>query len=297
MTRARQIALITTGCCAAYVGLRSLPVEKCEFLHYGEFINQDGVIEGCGYEETDFFVMSEIRFPIIPTLTPLGELKPGEPCTFKLTLFTTSGKPVRWEDIAVSHTERIHALVVDPSLEDYQHVHPQPAGPAGHYLVELTPRRAGSYAVYFDFIPLINSRRTLLAARFEVPGEGGAAQPADRRAHRDADLAFTFTARQPELKAGTEARFRLQARAVDGRAITYSPVMGSYAHVVAFDAAGSGFAHLHPQNPFIEGQDPHDPDLEFVFLFKDPGHYRVWAQVIIDGREVFAPFDLLVDPA
>jgi hypothetical protein len=196
MKSSTQIALITAACVAVYVGLRSLPVEKCDFLHYGEFVNSEGVIEGCGYEETEFFVMEDIRFPIIPTLTPIEDPVLGQPTTFKLTLFTTTGKPVKWEEIAVSHTERIHAMVVDRSLEDYQHVHPQPAGPAGHYLVEVTPRKPGPYSVYLDFIPLINSRRTLLETGFEVPGTPDAPRPGSSLFHKDGNLDSPSTQRR-----------------------------------------------------------------------------------------------------
>lgn len=294
MNRVLQISLITLACVGVYFGLRSLPVEKCEFLHYGEFINSEGVIEGCGYEETEFFTMSEIRFPIVPVLTPLTDPEVGVATAFKLTLFTTTGKPVKWEEIAISHTERIHAMVVDPSLQDYQHLHPQAAGPAGHYLFEMTPQRAGEYRVYLDFIPLINSRRTLLQARFTVPGEAGMPQPDSRLEHRDGSLQFAFIPSQDEVTAGEEVRFKLEVTTEDGSPTRFSPVMDSYAHVVAFDENKTGFAHLHPQNPFIEGQDPLNPDLEFAFLFDRPGYYRVWAQVIINDRQVFAPFDLTV---
>ena len=294
MSRPIQITLITLACIGVYFGLRSLPVEKCEFLHYGDFINSEGVIEGCGYEETEFFTMSEIRFPIIPVLTPLAEPEVGQPTTFKLTLFTTTGKPIQWEEIAISHTERIHAMVVDPSLQDYQHLHPQAAGPAGHYLFEMTPERAGIYKVYLDFIPLINSRRTLLEASFTVPGEPDSPTPGSSKKYQDLDLHFSFIPSQEDLVTGKEVRFRLEVESEDNSPIRFSPVMDSYAHVVAFDEAGTGFAHLHPQNPFIEGQDPFNPDLEFAFLFDKPGYYRVWAQVIINDRQIFAPFDLMI---
>jgi hypothetical protein len=297
MKRSTQVTLITLGCVTAYFGLRSLPVEECAFLHYGDFVNDQGVIEGCGYEETDFFVMSELRFPIISTLTPLSEPRLGEPVPFKLTLFTTTGKPIRYEEIAVSHTERIHAMVVDPSLEDYQHLHPQPAGPDGHYLFEMTPRKAGEYSVYLDLIPLTNSRRTLLETRFSVPGPAGEPRPGKSVRYSRENLEFSFEPVQERLVTGEELRFRLEVSSRDGSPTRFAPVMDSYAHVVAFDEAGTGFAHLHPQNPFIEGQDPLNPDLEFVFLFDSPGYYRVWAQVIINGEEIFAPFDLLVDAA
>ena len=294
MNRLSQVSLITLACVGVYAGMRSLPVEKCEFLHYGDFVNAEGVIEGCGYEETEFFVMDEIRFPIIPTLTPIEEPLLNQPATFKLTLFTTTGKPIRWEEIAVSHTERIHAMVVDASLQDYHHVHPQPAGPAGHYLVELTPRKPGPYAVYLDFIPLINSRRTLLSTGFNVPGTGEQPQPAEKLDYREGNLSFAFVPKSDRIVAGEEARFDLKVTTDDQSPTRFSPVMDSYAHVVAFDETRSGFAHLHPQNPFVEGQDPLNPELEFAFLFDKPGYYRVWAQVIINDRQIFAPFDLRV---
>lgn len=279
---------------ATYAGLRSLPVEPCEFLHYGEFINAEGVLEGCGYEETGFFRMDEIRFPIRAEITPLDDAVAGQSVTLKLTLFTSTGRPIRWEDIAVSHTERIHALVVDPGLGDYQHLHPQPAGPEGHYLMEMTPRHGGRYNVYLDFIPLINSRRTLLATSLDVAGTAAAPQPAHRMEHQQGELHFSMQLLEGGLVAGQEARVQLEVSHSSGRSLTFSTVMDAYAHLVAFDQHGSGFAHLHPLNPFTAGQDPADPELEFAFMFDRPGYYRVWSQMIIDGEEVFVPFDLQI---
>jgi len=294
MSRQLQITLITLACFAGYFGLRSLPVEKCEFLHYGDYVNSEGVIEGCGYEETEFFVMSEIRFPILAELTPLTEPVIGQSTQFQLTLFTTTGKPIKWEEIAISHTERIHAMVIDPSLEDYQHVHPQPSGPAGHYQVEITPRKAGPYAVYLDFIPLLNSRRTLLETGFAVAGIADAPSPGSRLDFKGNSLQFKFLPENQTLQAGEELTFKMEVQSDDGSPVLFSPIMDSYAHVVAFDEAGSGFAHLHPLNPFIEGQDPLNPDLQFTFLFDQPGYYRVWAQLIVNEEHTFVPFDLLI---
>lgn len=294
MNRGLHIALITAGCVAVYVTLRSLPVEKCEFLHYGEFINSEGVIEGCGYEETEFFNMSEIRFPVVSTVNLHGDAVMGEPLLLTLQLKTTTGRPILWEDIAVSHTERIHAMVVDPSLEDYQHVHPQPAGAPGFYTVEVTPRQAGEYKIYLDLIPLTTSRRTLLETGFSVPGQPRPVDQGHQLAHRDGELDFHFTPLSSDLVTGEELRFRLEVKTTDGSPTRFEPVMDSYAHLVAFDAERTGFAHLHPLNPFVEGQDPYAPDLQFGLRFDKPGHYRVWAQVIVNGRQVFAPFDLTI---
>ncbi|MGB0744532.1 MAG: hypothetical protein ACPGSB_08395, partial [Opitutales bacterium] len=95
--------------------------------------------------------------------------------------------------------------------------------------------------------------------------------------------------------AGKESQLELNVKTQNGAyAIDFGLVMGAYAHLVVFDEAGKGFAHLHPQNPFIEQQDPHNPDLNFSFFPAEPGKYRLWAQLMIDGEERFVPFDLKV---
>jgi hypothetical protein len=293
MRKRHQVAIISVVCVGIYVGLRSLPVEQCEFLHYGDFINADGVLEGCGYEETTFFSMQDLGFSIIAELTPLSELRAGEPADFKLTLFTTTGRPIRWDEIAVSHTERVHALVVDSSLQDYQHLHPVPAGPPGHYRMQMVPRHGGDYRVYLDFIALTNSRRILLEAGFEVEGAAVAAVPAHKISHTAGELEFSMVL-DGALVAGSEQRCHIAVKHRDGDELVFSTVMDAYAHMVAFDEHGTGFAHLHPLNPFTEGQDPSQPDLEFAFYFDQPGYYRFWAQMIINGTEYFVPFDVMV---
>ncbi len=292
MDRRLHIALITAGCAAVYAGLRLLPVESCALMHYGDYVTSAGVIEGCGYEETGFFDLRRLRYPVVTGLTPLGAPRVGEPLTLKLTLFTTTGKAVRWQDIAVSHTARLHALVVDPSLQDYQHVHPQPAGPDGHYLFDVTPRAAGEYAVYLDFISLVTGRRTLLEGRFSVPGEP--ALPAADKGLRGTvgGLVVALLPEQPELRSKRDLVFRLEVRDPAGGPVRFTPVMDAYAHMVAFDAARTGFAHLHPLNPLVAGQDPANPDLRFALRMEEPGHYRLWAQFIANGQELFAPFDI-----
>jgi hypothetical protein len=87
--------------------------------------------------------------------------------------------------------------------------------------------------------------------------------------------------------------------AEDGAAIVLEEVMGASAHVVAFDEARSGFAHLHPVEKPTEvsiGRAPGTGELAFSLFLPDPGAYRLWAQVKVDGRESFAPFDVFVVP-
>lgn len=79
--------------------------------------------------------------------------------------------------------------------------------------------------------------------------------------------------------------------------------MGAAAHMVAFDASVSGFAHLHPALATQEdaaltpmGIPVDTARLKFALQLTDPGYYRMWAQIKVDGNEIFAPFGFRVEP-
>jgi hypothetical protein len=73
--------------------------------------------------------------------------------------------------------------------------------------------------------------------------------------------------------------------------------MGAFAHLVAFDQARSGFAHLHPMEIDLEKPpDPRQPELNFKITIPRAGRYVIWAQVSLGGRETFVPFWFDVAP-
>lgn len=296
----RATLVISLGFVLLFVLIRNAPVEPCEVLHYGDYMNEDGAVENCGEEETAFFDMTKIRYPVEVKLQPQDEVRPGEPSTFDLYLHDHLGKGIAYENIVISHTERIHLMAVDPSLTDYQHLHPQPTGAPGHYQFELTPSKSGTYSVYLDFISLLSQRRVLAKSKFEVAGAPDA--PAIQKNTTTSLAGYTFKldgSAQGVFPANEEAQLKLSVLSADkGDSVDFGLVMGAYAHLVVFDEEGKGFAHLHPQNPFVEQQDPQNPDLSFSFFPADPGKYRLWAQLMIDGQERFVPFDLeVVDDA
>jgi len=283
-----------------FVLIRNAPVEPCEVLHYGDYMNEDGAVENCGEEETAFFDMTKIRYPVKVKLQPQGEVVPGEPATFDLYLHDHLGKGIAYENIVVSHTERIHLMAVDPSLTDYQHLHPQPVGAPGHYQFELTPSKSGNYSVYLDFISLLSQRRVLAKSTFQVEGE--AESPRLQKSTTSPLGGYTFKldgSAEGVFPAGEEAELQLSVLSEgENESLEFGLVMGAYAHLVVFDEEGKGFAHLHPKNPFVAQQDPKNPDLSFSFFPAEQGKYRLWAQLMIDGQERFVPFDLeVVDDA
>jgi hypothetical protein len=73
--------------------------------------------------------------------------------------------------------------------------------------------------------------------------------------------------------------------------VQLEPVMDAFAHLVAVDENRTGFAHLHPAEvgPATDSMGA-DAVLNFKVTIPQPGRFVVWAQVRVDGTELYAPF-------
>lgn len=290
----RQLLLITAGAVAVFAGLRALPTgTDLSHMDFRVEARGMGTIEFCDPLNPQFIPVVAVRSPVTMTLrTEGGPLVSGARAAVRVSLRTASGKPIGPQDLRVTHTRRLHLLIVSPDLADYQHVHPEPAGDAGEWAFGFTPRRAGTYRVFADFTPAATDRGLYASVDVEVgPGSGGAVGPAER----PAVFNFELTTEPRPLVAGRPLDLRFSVSARDGGPVALEPVMGAYAHLVAFDAERSGFAHLHP----VEGEgwrppDPARPVLNFKLTIPRPGRYVVWAQVNVAGAETFIPFEVEV---
>jgi len=281
---------------ATYFVIRSLPVEPCDFLHE-ETYNLEGEVDYCGPGDAGFVDLSIRKWPMFLDFRPLDPLVVGQPCRFEMNIKQADGSPLSADDVALSHTRKIHLLAVDPSLDDYQHLHPE-ADPLfkGIWRFTLTPRKAGKYKVYLDFIPIRSPRRVLLAASFEVAGQAD-----DFESNHISNLVkekgrtFRFQITEED---GEDTLFTFTAVDENGDDLALKPVMGAFAHVVAFEPSLDGFAHLHPleYEPPKSADDARYGPLTFSFKSGASGNYRFWAQVKVgeDREESFIPFDLKI---
>lgn len=298
----RQTLVITVIAVVAYVGIRNLPVDSGA-LHYDDFgAGQGGPLEFCEPGGPQFVPVDRVRSPVVMTLRTeaAGALRAGAAARLTVALTSASGKPVTEADLLVVHTQKLHLLVIDPALEDYQHLHPVATTVAGEYAVEFTPRRAGEYRVFADFTPRPTGRALYAGARLEVAATGDAgatavSRPTDETREVVVDgFRFALALDREPPRINELAELRLSVLRPDGAPAALDEIMGARAHVVAFDLGRTGFAHLHPM-PAAGGESAGAP-LRFQLSLADPGTYRLWAQVKIDGRERFAPFTLSVRP-
>ena len=297
--RWRQILLLTAGAIALYVALRALPTGTN--LHSADFnMAGKGMVELCDPANPQFVAVTTARSPVTMTLrseSPL--LGIGRPVRMTLMLVTSTGKPVGPVDLMVQHTRKLHLLVIDPTMCDYQHVHPEPGVGAGEWTFAFTPRLPGVYRIFADFVPVPTARSLYASADLPVEGQASPYSPLFSWDAAVEGYQFKLTPDAP-IRAGRPVTLAFEVARSDGAAVEMEPVMDAFAHLVAFDQERSGFAHLHPltgePNAPIAPLDAMRPRLPFKITIPTAGVYVIWAQVKLGGRELFAPFWFNVAP-
>jgi hypothetical protein len=294
-----QILGITFAAVALYTALRQLPTGT-NLSHLDFRVENGNSIEFCDPANPQFIPVVAVRSPVEMLISvPGGAAVAGAPVAATVKLSTASGKPIAPEDLLISHTEKLHLLILDPTLSDYQHVHPTPGKKAGEWNFEFTPHAGGLYRVFADFTPAATARGLYANADLQIGGSTRPIQPpSDQRlassgaweVTRDGYV-FQLTPSRPELKAREPADFSFSVRRADGKAVKLEPVMDAYAHLVAVDEQRSGFAHLHPaQLTTSDSEGGAYSGFNFKVTIPRSGRYVIWAQVRIDGRDVYAPF-------
>lgn len=229
-------------------------------------------------------------------LEPAAALEAGKTTqvTVKLNA-ATDGKPLTFDDLKEAHTKKLHLLVIDPSLSDYHHIHPVAGKNPGEYVFDFTPLKNDSYRVWADVIPVATDKQEYVQADMGSPAEERAS--IDKATSMTATVeGYTFTlSLDGEPKAGAPVMGSVTV-SKDGQPFTQlEPVMGAFAHVVGFTEDYNSVLHVHPM-----GKEPSSdaerggPKLEFHIEPEKAGFVKLFAQVRIGGKDIFAPFGITV---
>ncbi len=288
----RQLGWITAVAVGVFFALRLIPTgTNLNHMDFRVDPKAGNAIEFCDPLNPQFIPVLEARSPVSVQLRTAAPAAAGKPVTATVTLRTSGGKPVAPEDLLVTHTRRLHLLLVDPTLTDYQHVHPEPGRERGEWTFEFVPRTGGTYRVFADFTPAATGRGLYASVDLAVAGEVGRAAVENVPGHR-----FALAVAPQPARAGKPIDLKFTVNRDDGGAVALQPVMDAFAHLVAFDPARSGFAHLHPtEQDLTKAPDAKRPELNFKLTIPRAGRYVVWAQVNLGGTERFVPFELAVE--
>jgi hypothetical protein len=195
-----------------------------------------------------------------------------EPLRFRIV--DESGAPVTAFDL--THTKRMHVLVVRRDLTGFQHLHPA-LGADGTWTVPARLPEPGTYRVFADFSH--RGEAVTLADDLRVDGDADLAalpEPATRALSQPGAFEVDLDAGDPH--AGEPARLRF-AVSRGGRPATLQPYLGAGGHLVALREGDLAFLHVHPT-----GDAGRDGSIAFEASFPTAGAYRLFLQFEVGGE-------------
>ncbi len=185
-----------------------------------------------------------------------------------------SGEPVTTFDL--THTRRMHVIVVRRDLTGFQHLHPEMAVD-GTWSVPLRLDRAGTYRVFADFA--VDGEATTLAADLRVDGAAELRElPAPATRALSQPGRYRTDLRTGDPRAGEAALLRF-AVSRDGEPAALQPYLGAGGHLVALREGDLAFLHVHPA-----GDPGEDGSIDFEATFPTAGRYRLFLQYVVDGE-------------
>ena len=229
---------------------------------------------------------------IITPITPT-ELKIGEENEVILFIQDKQAQPVDVSQFEVVHTKPVHLLIIDPELNDYHHEHPTQTS-TGQYAFTFTPQTACPYRIWVD-VQLKGSDQQYVPV--DLKGAKECNNPIDKTVNLESSSqGYDFKLEiEDDVKAGEAVMTKLII-SKDGQPVNFlEPVMGAFAHMVGFYEDYETIAHIHPMGAEpTKDTERGGPTLRFHIEPEQAGYLKLFAQVQIDGKQVFAPFSILV---
>ena len=218
------------------------------------------------------------------------------PTWFRLT--GSDGKPITFGELEVAHTMKIHLLIVDESLSDYQHTHPDETDMPGEYRFVFNPKFGGRYHLWVDLVPKATGKQEYVKAVMTVGGDPApATYPINSIAEIDGYRFELATENNKPLQAGKASLVKVRVTTEKGEDFAgLQPLMGAFAHMVGFTASLDSVTHVHPigKEPKTEA-DRGGPALSFHVMPEKAGYLKLYLQTKIRGFNEFAAFGLKVE--
>lgn len=224
--------------------------------------------------------------------------KVGDKEVVRIALLTTKDeKPVLLDMLKEVHTKKIHFLIIDNHLTDYHHIHPEPTEAPGVYQFEWKPKKQATYRIWADIVPLEKNAQEYVitdlvvvnAKQPEIVRELSTKQSVDSNV-------FTLSFDKNTLIVGQPVIGKITITNAKGNPVKdLQPIMGAFAHIVGFNEDFNSIVHIHPlgKEP-TKVTDRGGPVLEFHMLPEKAGYIKLFAQVLINDKEIFIPFGVMI---
>jgi hypothetical protein len=199
-----------------------------------------------------------------------------------------------------THESALHLLLVDSSLQHFQHLLPIGGTKPGEFVFEITPTAVGPHRGWLGYVPAATGLQEY--QQLDLESDSTSKPDAEHQAQdlmtvTVAGLKFQLSLPGlPQIKAGQTRLMRLDITDAQGQPISQlEPVRKAFAHVTGIYEDRETLLELHPLGGDIEQAHLRGgPSLAFKFYPPKPGHLRLYCQVQVAGKPVLATFRIHV---
>lgn len=207
---------------------------------------------------------------------------------YKFQLFDTeTNKLLGDQDLNVAHEKKLHLIIYDPSLQEFQHIHPEFDGTM--WVADTQFSVDGKYWIWAQGELASDGEEFSSANKLEITG-GTSAWPTppvlgDQRTGSSGTSTIELS--KTKLIAGKMVMLDITMTRTDGTTPQLEPYLGAFAHIITTPADGDALIHVHPV-----GTGPSQGMIHTTF--PTAGQYRLWIQFIDNGSLKTIPLSVEV---
>ncbi len=222
-----------------------------------------------------------------------SKIKANTTETIRLQLLKNN-KPLTLKDLKTVHTEKVHLMIIDPTLTEYYHMHPFVDNKNKEFIFKFSPKKNSSYRMWVDITPLATGKQIFLHTDIGTSSKKHSIDKAVK-------LNYSINSYQFNLKLDEQPRVGNPVMATitvtnNGKPFSQlEPVMGAFAHLIGFYADYSSILHIHPM-----GKEPSKDserggsELMFHIEPKKAGFVKLFAQFRINREDIYVPFGIVI---
>jgi hypothetical protein len=181
----------------------------------------------------------------------------------------------------IVHEKIAHVIIVSEDLHTYQHIHPEMVEP-GWMRVDTKFPRKGLYRIYFQCTPTKAEEMTFKSntwVNYSRPPRVDLKLDADKP--KDID-GYTFKVSSLPTAENEMVQFNVDISKKGRPVRNIRKYLGAGGHGVIISADGKEFLHVHPMTEAVKGN--YFSPIGFHTAVPRKGIYKVWVQVLIDGK-------------
>lgn len=215
----------------------------------------------------------------------------------------SDGQPFSEEQLEETHTKKLHVFIVDESLNEYHHLHPEYAEDDKTFIVKFKPKSGLNYKLWTEF---------------KLDGENHSLQTDLisnwKDVYKNELNGYRFELHtEQKIVANELINFEVLVTSAKNKKIKLQKILGANAHITCFSQDGKSMIHVHESSSShkhnldvnsdkVDSDDEDkkslsdagivesDSSVKFALKPSKAGFYKIFIQMKIDGKEITSPF-------